>query len=544
MTPGNNRTVTVILIDDIRSVVEGIAAELDWEQMGMTVCGKAFDGEEAMRMIERERPDVILTDIRMPKLDGLEVSRKAKEMLPGSKVLLMTGFTDFEYAQHAVQLGAFDFIAKPFSLEQVREALLKAKRAVEMDRGRESELRDMKLKVKESMPVLRQEFFHLLIRHRADADEARSRWEFLDIDMEPERLTVLLLEIDRFAEESKELSIREVELTRFALQNIVEETISAYTKGIVFRESLDRFVVVMNTATEAHGPLIAEACRENIEQYTRFTISIGVGGCVPDMTGLSLSYDQAVLSLSYHFYTGGNGVFAYQDVSGQRMMPQSFASERQQELVFSLQSGNRERALALLDAVYEELSAAVPLPDPEYGVSLSYEIAFTMLRAFQEKVPYAQLAELDAGVREWRMARSPSLQELHSHLCSLCLQGCSLIERGNRSEAEKIVEEAIRYIRGNLHQELTVGTVARQVHLSGSYFANLFKKTTGSTFNQFVTHEKMERAKKLLLEDLQVQEIAESLGYMERRYFSDVFKKHTEMTPSEFKQTYMGGGGK
>lgn len=120
MTPGNNRTVTVILIDDIRSVVEGIAAELDWEQMGMAVCGKAFDGEEAMRMIERERPDVILTDIRMPKLDGLEVSRKAKEMLPGSKVLLMTGFTDFEYAQHAVQLGAFDFMAKPFSLEQVR----------------------------------------------------------------------------------------------------------------------------------------------------------------------------------------------------------------------------------------------------------------------------------------------------------------------------------------------------------------------------------------------------------------------------------------
>lgn len=124
-------TTTICFIDDIQSVVDGVSKQINWERHGITVSGTAINGEDGLMLITSCRPDIIVTDIRMPKLDGLELTRRVKELLPRSKVILMTGFSDFEYARQAVQLGAFDFITKPFSLAHIEEIVVKAKKKLQ-----------------------------------------------------------------------------------------------------------------------------------------------------------------------------------------------------------------------------------------------------------------------------------------------------------------------------------------------------------------------------------------------------------------------------
>lgn len=532
-------TTTICFIDDIQSVVDGVSKQINWERHGITVSGTAINGEDGLMLITSCKPDIIVTDIRMPKLDGLELTRRVKELLPRSKVILMTGFSDFEYARQAVQLGAFDFITKPFSLAHIEEIVVKAKKEIAAIRNQEDHIAELEQRVQESMPFLRQELFTLLLHHKVDEHEAEQRWEYVKPDLESRHLLVMILEIDGFDDKHRDSPMNELELARFALKNITEETIALYTRGMVFRDSANRLVAVLNTPLSAPAAVIAEACCQHVRLYTSLTISIGIGRPVTYIHELYSSYDQALHALSYHFYTGGNAVISYEDIANTEMsLPRSIRTA-EQEMVYALQSGNVDQALLTLDHILNEFTDRSPLPKPEYFISLYYELAYMMLRAIQDKVPMNELSDLNMIVREGRVSSERSLTDMKKILHSIVTLGCERIENQNRSAAAKIIQEAIHYVKSNLDQDLSLSACAKAVHLSPSYFASLFKKVAGMAFSQFVTQERMELAKRLLLEDRQIQEIADSLGYVERRYFTDVFKKYTQMTPSEFKQAHI-----
>ena len=374
------------------------------------------------------------------------------------------------------------------------------------------------------MPFLRQELFTLLLHHKVNEQEAKQRWEYVKPDLESRHLLVMILEIDGFADKHRDSPMNELELARFALKNITEETIALYTKGMVFRDSANRLVAVLNTPLSASAAAIAEACCQHVRLYTSLTISIGIGSPVTYIHELNSSYDQALHALSYHFYTGGNAVISYEDIANTEIsLPRSIRAA-EQEMVYAIQSGNVRQALLTLDHILTEFTDRSPLPKPEYFISLYYELAYMMLRAIQDKVPMNELSDLNMIVREGRVSSERSLTDMKKILHSIVTLGCERIENQNRSAAAKIIQEAIHYVKSNLDQDLSISTCAKEVHLSPSYFAGLFKKVTGMAFSQFVTQERMEMAKRLLLEDRQIQEIAESLGYVERRYFTDVFK--------------------
>ena len=532
-------STTICFIDDIQSVVDGISKQINWERHGITVSGTAINGEDGLNLITSSKPDIIVTDIRMPKLDGLELTRRVKELLPRSKVILMTGFSDFEYAKQAVQLGAFNFITKPFSLAHIEEIVVKAKEEIEALRNQEHHIADLEQRVQESMPFLRQELFAWLLHHKVNEQEAKQRWEYVTPDLEPRQLLVMILEIDGFDDKYRDSPMNELELARFALKNITEETIAVYTRGLVFRDTANRLVAVLNAPLSNSVSAIAEACCHHVSVYTSLTVSIGIGRIVSYIHDLYASYDQALHALSYHFYTGGNAVISYEEVANTEMsLPRSIRSA-EQEMVYAIQSGNVSQAIMRLDHILDEFKDMLPLPKPEYFISLYYELAYMTLRALQEKVPMNELTDLSSIVREGRVSSERSLADMRRVLHHIVTLGCEHIENHSRSAAVKIIQEAIQYVKSNLDQDISLSACAKAVHLSPSYFAGLFKKVTGMAFSHYVTQIRIEEAKLLLLEDRPIQEIAESLGYAERRYFSDVFKKYTQMTPSEFKQAHL-----
>ncbi|GIP33033.1 response regulator [Paenibacillus sp. J2TS4] len=532
--------ISMCVLDDIKSVIDGITLGIPWSDHGIEIVGTAMDGEEGLRMVQELEPDILLTDIRMPLLDGLELTRIMMQSNPSCKVILLSGYSEFSYAQQAIRLGAFDYVSKPFSIEDIVEVVLKAVEEIELERSHHRRIYEMEARVRESMPILRQEYFNLLIRYSSDEESIGKRWDFLDIGLDPENFIIMAVEVDHFAKTVQSMPISEVELTRFALQNILEETLSAYTRSIVFRESMNRQVAIFNSTSRLNPGEMAELCRQHCAEYMRHTVSIGVSSKVSTIAELPRAYEQAVSALSYNFYTGGNGVFLFGDLGSTDRYLRICSADQEGELLFALRSGNQELTLELLHQILHSFDSMQPLPDPQRLIRLYEELAGRMLRVLEEKLSHDELRGLEAEVEKLRKKGWGSLQELQQYLQQLCKQGCILQEKHRRSEAEQVIHKAVQYIKGHLHLDLSVIDCARQVHLSGSYFSNLFKKVTGQTFLQFVTNERIERAKMMLLEEKQVQEIAGLLGYEDRRYFSEVFKKHSGMTPSEFKTAYLG----
>ncbi|WP_438447256.1 response regulator [Gorillibacterium sp. sgz5001074] len=528
------------VIDDIKSVVDMISLKIPWADHGIQVAGTALDGEEGLRLVQEVQPDIVLTDIRMPRMDGLEMTRAVLATNPECRIVILSAYTDFSYAQQAIRLGAFDFVKKPFSVEEIVQAVLKAKAACEEAQQESEKVREMERKIRQSLPVLRQEYLTLLLHHRTDGGVARRRWEFLEIGLEPSGLCVLLVEIDRFMEKYMDLPVQEIELIRFSLQNILEETLSAGGARLVFREAAHRYVAVLNVTGEEQAVDLAEACRANVERYTKFTVSIGAGLPAVGIEDLPRSYQQALAALSYHFYTEGNGVFGYGEIPAERkgLAPYGLASE--QELLFAVRSGNGEKSIQLLDELLDGLVTAEPRPEPKVVESVIFELASKLFRALLEQFPYEEVRHLEEPVAALRSKEHPTLTELRRMLTGLCREGCRFIERERSSESTKIIHRSKDYIRTHLHLDLSLEHCARQVNLSPGYYSNLFRKVLGISFQQFVIQEKMEKAKSMLIGDYQVQEIATELGYEHRRYFSEIFKKYTGQTPSEFKQSYTG----
>ena len=529
---------TLCVIDDIASVVQGVSEHIPWEQYGIEVVGTALDGEEGLQLVQSARPDIVLTDIRMPNMDGIEMLERLREDSYEGKIVFFSGYNDFSYAQQALKLGAYDYITKPHSDEQIIEVILRAKQAIEAKAMEDLQSLEIRSKLKDSLPILRQEFFSLLLHHRTNEDNIRRRWDFLQLDLPLQNLTVLVFEIDQLAEKQTDLSVEEVELIRFSLQNIVEETIAAYAQGVIFRDTLSRFAAIYHHREDLELTRIADKCREHIAAYTKFTVTIGQGRTAAHAGELSEAYQEANLALSYQFYTGGNVVLAYEDVAGREKKLPRYSRDYEQELAVSLRSGNVARAREALNLIFDELSGGPTLPEPMNLVGVYYELASQILRILLEKIPYSDIQPMEQKLRDRSWSTMLPLKELQQLILDLCEEGCRLTERRQRSMTAGMVDQAIAFIQEHLHRDITVADCAKHVHLSPNYFVNVFKRQTGRTFVQFVTQARIEKAKTLLLEGRQVQEIAAEVGYEDRRYFSDVFKKAEGMTPSEYTRKY------
>ncbi|WP_052380506.1 response regulator [Paenibacillus camerounensis] len=528
--------ITLCIVDDIPAVVRGLSQRIPWEEHGITVAATAANGEEGLVQIRKHRPDIVLTDIRMPFTDGLTMMRTILAEQPEIKLIFLTGYSDFSYAQEAVKLGAFDLIVKPFTRPQVLESVLKAKEVLERERSQAEQMRGMEQKLRESMPYLRQEYMRLLIRYGSRQQHLSQQWDFYAIQMKRSGFCVMVAEIDFFADRTASMAVAEVELIRFAVQNILQETIAAHTDGIVFREHVNQFVIVMNPPSALDAEQLAEKCRENVCRHTYQTVSIGIGSGVEEAGQLSVSYAQAMSALTNTFLTGGNSVYRYVESPEADAALPRYSYDKEKELLYCLRSANLAKAEEQLDGIWSEWVSSPVLPDPAIVKTMCLELAHSIHRVFSDKASDAEVKTLEKKLAE--MNGAASFEELRRQIRDFCSQGCAYVQIRQTSDARVLVERAIAHINGNLHRNLSVADCAREVHLSPSYFSNLFKKEMGMTLAQYIISRRMEKAKELVLEGMQVQDIAVSLGYEDRPYFTELFKKYTGMTPTDFRSKY------
>ncbi|MFP4152556.1 MAG: response regulator [Alkalispirochaeta sp.] len=311
-----------LIIDDEPVVREGISTSIDWEAHGFELVGACRDGREGLQAIENLRPDVVLTDICMPFVDGLELAAAIGEEYPAVRTLLLTGHDEFEYAQAAIKLKVQDFLLKPITAEELR-GVLDALR-VEMDRERESRSRIDRLveQVQASLPVYRERFLNRLVRDAPAEAERRRAFEILDLHLPGPAYITLVVDPDATVSDEDEPTGPDVDerVIAVAIHDLVDRAVAPIDGAVSFATPREETVVLLSlsdgAAATSRALAIAEAISDAALRELGHTVSIGVGEVVTDATAIVRSFRGAMSALDHRFVLGPGQIITIQQVRG------------------------------------------------------------------------------------------------------------------------------------------------------------------------------------------------------------------------------------
>lgn len=544
----------LMLVDDEEDVREGVTREIDWLAHGFEIVGKAENGKEAMELIERLAPDVVVTDIRMPFMDGLELSEWVKDKYPTTKIIILSGFDEFEYAQKAVKLHVDEYVLKPFSAQELVQILLKVKARIDEEIAQKENVEVLKEHYRKSLPLLREMFLTSLVSRKLTRTEIEEKSAHYNVNLKGNGFVASAISIDRGAVDDGERKDADVqqsvslkdsgdsELMLFAVFNIAEEIASKHELGKVFIHN-DHVVLLTVSEKKERDDVIGrtlhvlEEIRQSVIKYLKFTVTAGVGTFINDITDISFSYKDAVLALDYKLVHGNNRVICIDDVETRFVEKVRFDELKEHALIRSIKVGTVDEVKRIVD----ELFAGIVEGNVSYKDYQLYfmEILTSIMKAAknanvdldellgENNLPYAEIFKFN------------NVQEAKKWINGICLKIMNHIASDRQYTYKHLVEQAIAYTKAHYQDsDISVNKVCSHLHISAGYFSNIFKKEVKMTFVNYLLHIRMEAAKELLrTTDLKTFEIAEKVGYAEPNYFSFSFRKYVGVSPKEYRNS-------
>lgn len=512
----------VLLVDDERTILEGIARIVDWEAAGTTLCGTARNGLEAWEFVTTGEPDIVISDIRMPGMDGIALAERVSREFPHIRIILLSGYGEFAYAQSAMQFGVKHYLLKPCNETKIAEALAEVVKELGQQREKEQFVANMREGMRKVLPHVKEQFLKEFVTNKTygSRDWAYYRQLFgFDWADEPVRLLLFQLE-GTFAYEHL-----------FAVKNISEDllrhTVLSSTVG-------DHVLVVLKDVVPS--PQLHEriaAIRETFRSYYKIDVTAALSE-PGDFIDARKLYNEALACLQYRFYLGEGTLITQRDV----MPAESDAPHELQlepdRLLLRVKAGLWDEASGEIDAFFQALTDLRLSVSVASSYVVQWFVAIIRLGSPEQTGRY-----MERLVALSKAGTLPAAQALFKETAQ------AITERhyeANRSKHSAIVGKVIEIVDKHLGDpELSLSGVAHQMlYMNADYLGKLFKKETGEKFSNYVMKARIAKAKEALEEqaDMKIFELAERLGFGDNpQYFSQVFKKYVGCTPSEYGKT-------
>jgi two-component system response regulator YesN len=533
-----------IIVDDEPLVRSGLRNTINWQEHGFELVGDYTNGVEALEAVELHKPDLVLSDIYMPFMNGLELSGRISAQYPYIKVIILTGYDEFEYAQQALRLKVHDFILKPITARETQELLDKVKREMDEETKRREDIGRLHNQLTQSLPLLKERFLERLVVTGIGAQSLDERFAYFGLPRLSPRYLVMVLDIDDFGEPKSGSNEGDRELLRFAVYNILEEIVQR-ENGHLFRTREERMAVIVSGQTE-DDPLyekafrIAEVARHHTERFLKFTVTVGVGRSCVSPEQLPASYKSALSALEYRFLLGKNRVLSILDLEG-HVSAGEYHVDWDRKLASTLKTGSEQDAVTLIELIVKDLKSSL-LPLDACLLQIQ-KIVFALLNTLQELGLTESGAAGGQQILFTGMFRFKTLDEVESWLKTVVHNAISAIADNRNHLTHMQIVKAMAFIEEHYADEgISLQELCRHVLMSTSNFSLVFKQHTGATFVEYLTRVRIEKAKELLqFSSLKFYEIATRVGYGDPNYFSILFKKQTGLTPSEYKDKLTKG---
>ncbi|MFC3745908.1 response regulator [Paenibacillus sp. GCM10012306] len=538
---------SVLIVDDEFEIREGLCQQVPWHEYGISSVTLAEDGAEALRLAEKCRPDLIITDIKMRKVSGLDLLRQLQAIEDYHwKAILISGYNNFSFAKQALHLGAMDYILKPISMTELDQMVRKSIEIITMERMEQKKLAHINDQMLFALPKLREELLHEIVENEYDPyRETRifHRLKTLKLGwMKEMQLQLMIVEVDNLrALTYRHGIVDEKKLVLFGIGNVVSQTLGEEEIGatsVLFKDSHERWIAIIgcsgDEATERCLSL-AEKCLERINQFVKVQASIALSPPARELHQLHQMYTRCEEYLKRKALQGGNRLFMEEGEEEEGRSYEKPSIREPKAVIDLVKYGNDEEIHEALTDFEEMVQSwgSCDLRDVQQHI-------FTWLMEV-----YRASAAVGWSDRSWerdpialwdRLEQYDTLQSLQEQVkqCLLALAGDF---RKMSNASSQIVQEAERMIRSRYAENLSLQLVANAVHVTPVWLSNLYKKEKGRTFLEELTEVRICKAKEMLGQSMhKIYQISYLVGYKDPVHFSKLFKKHVGITPKEYRR--------
>lgn len=532
----------IMLVDDEEDVREGVSHKINWEQIGFKIVGYAENGQEALELAEKLHPDVLMTDIKMPFMDGLTLCEKMKQMMPEIKLVILSGFDEFEYAQKAIQFEVTEYILKPINSKELTNVLVRIKNQMDVEYSEKCNYDKLYQHYIKSLPIIREKFLVGLMEGRIPEDRIATYCDNCEVHFSGEVMAVAVVQGYGKIQGDKSNNMPssyENELTLMSIKGICDENLGKRLEYISFIYLDYLIVIAMLEKKEKVFELLQNlnlTC-EASQKFLNVSMSAGIGYLCEKAIDLSHSYEGAKVALEYRVLScaGPNKAIYILDVEPGTKDQVSFGEQDLQKLIRAIKLGEIYELKEVLKQIIDNLSQNMTSIQ-QYQIFVVELIAdlFKFCRGYEIDLQDVFKDRFDFY---HDILKYDSLDRLSSWLLEKCLKIQKIIQQERMDSVKLIATKTKQYISEYYFDpDLSVDMMCSELHVSAAYFSTIFKKETGMSFVTYLTKVRLEEAIRLLnTTDEKTYVISSKVGYLEPNYFSYVFKKHFGISPMKYR---------
>jgi len=541
--------ISVFLVEDEIVMREGIRNNINWTSEGYEFVGEAGDGELAYPMIRDLKPDIVITDIRMPFMDGLELSRLIKKNLPKTKIIILSGYDDFQYAREAISIGVTDYLLKPISGAQLLEAISKVSDGIRAEQDQQRFMERYRKEREENRILEKRVLFRELIAGARSMPEILDKGKGLGINLAAGAYGIVMFQIRVREDNQKESEITEAYSE--SIEKITSILRDKYNKadGIQVYEQLGGVFVFLvlgrdRQQTSDSMDVLLKELEDIMKDKTGLNYYVGRGIVVDRIREVGRSYESASKAFAHRFLYDTSMVF---DGQGQGIKEADSVNINIDEIDIGkldrrivtgfLRNGNLEELGHFVEDFVENTGKG-NFESLIFRQYISVDMYFTVV-SFLESIGYTrdEITERlgNIGDKQSSLDDTPKTEKYINDILSKALE---MRDKVSDSRYSSLINSARNYIYEHYSDEdISLNQVAASVNISPNHFSSVFKKETGETFIEFLTTVRMDKAKELLeTTDMKASEVGYEVGYRDPHYFSYIFKKTQNITPKQYRE--------
>ncbi|AGF58622.1 two-component system response regulator YesN [Clostridium saccharoperbutylacetonicum] len=530
----NNTFIRILIVDDEENTRNLIRRCIDWDEIGIEIAGEASSGQEALDMLEKINIDIVITDIRMQFMDGLEFSKRTIKRFPYIKIIVLTAYEEFEYAQEGIKIGISDFLLKPIKRAKLKESVSSLKSKIETERMSRAEYIKLKERLSENFLYLKEKFLNDLIQRSYSSENIIDKILYFSVESITKYIQVALIGISHIDNEefkSEEDSV----LLDLACAEIVKKYFQDYEDVHVIIDN-SRKIVILNSNPKIDIIFSCEKIKELLINRLNCYVSVGIGNAYKDLKNIKKSYREAFEALNYKVVYGKNQVICFNDISIDNH-GLDVKNEETNELGFYIKAGIDEKSRAIIDKIFKDIDTTKNYNIGQVRV-LSINIVTMVFNSITELgLDYEQMLE-NKDFPYNSILKIDKITEMREYLIWFILNATKFIKGARAKKVNKVFVEIAEYIKKNISDpELSLSSIANKFYLNPSYLSRVFKQEIGYSFIEYLTKIRIEKAIELLKEtDLRNYEVCEKIGVPDPNYFGKCFKKYTGISVSDFKK--------
>ena len=535
----------VLIVDDEAVVRVGLKSMIDWKANGYDLVGEAENGEKALEIIMEEKPQIVITDIKMPVMDGLELISRINEMEYRPYIVVLSSYDDFQLVKMAMKLGAVDYLLKlEVESYELMKILGEISKRDQYELSIQAAKKEIDHQIVKNIPALRENMLkEVLCNDVINEKDFEESMKFLDIKLVKSYVFCIILRIGSLLRFNN-IAMNEPHIINLSIVNISNEVIADDLVGYCINIEAGELCILASLKNNNHSEpaqaIIENTCQrlaDILKQYLNIRVVIGVGEAGAGISGLRESFRQAEAALNYSFFFKDRKVILYNEIKSLPPLDDTYSILGFKDNIHRELSLRNEKGIRDIFAQINHNITYCPLSSNSIRTVIT-DIYYIVNDFFKRYRIDIKESLGDFYYTYEHLIQINNMEEIQEWIKNIEEKLVSFINRRFESDYSFIIEKAKEFIYENYAKDISLSDVADKVHLNASYLSTLFKQFTGMSYTEFITDIRIEKSKELLSDPkLKIYEISNLIGYDNIYYFNRIFKKITGMTPLEFRNT-------